>query len=140
MRKFIFLFILSIFVFALNAEGWRLNEMEVRVFYNNQSELAKLADLHLNGDVYPNGEALLFVIPSELEMIKSTGLRYKIEREDLNEFSRNFWQSMDPTREAYHTYEEIVALADSLAETFPDICEKHLFGLLFRAGNLVLLR
>ncbi|MCK4695145.1 MAG: hypothetical protein KAT74_05260, partial [Candidatus Cloacimonetes bacterium] len=64
--------------------------MEVRVFYKNQSELAKLAELRLNGDVYPNGEALLFVIPSELEMIKSTGLQYKIEREDLNEFSRNF--------------------------------------------------
>ncbi|NQV18676.1 MAG: carboxypeptidase regulatory-like domain-containing protein [Armatimonadetes bacterium] len=128
MRKFVLLFILSILVFALNAEGWRLNEMEVRVFYNNQSELAKLAELRLNGDIYPNGEALLFVIPSELEMIKSTGLRYKIEREDLNEFSRNFWQSMDPTRVAYHTYEEIVALADSLAATFPDICEKHMFG------------
>ena len=128
MRKFVLLFILSIFIFALNAEGWRLNEMEVRVFYNNQSELAKLAELRLNGDVYPNGEALLFVIPSELEKIKSTGLRYKIERENLNEFSRNFRQSMDPTREAYHTYEEIVALADSLATTFPDICGKYLFG------------
>ncbi len=128
MRKFVLLFILSIFVFALNAESWRLNEMEVRVFYNNQSELAKLAELRLDGDVYPNGEALLFVIPSELEMIKSIGLRYKIEREDLNEFSRNFWQSMDPTREAYHTFEEIVALADSLAAAFPDICEKYLFG------------
>ncbi len=127
MKKIIFLITLLTVAFTLNA-FWRNAEMEVRVFYNSQSELAKLAELHLNGDVYPNGEALLYVIPSELEMIKSTGLRYKIEREDLNEFSRNFWQSMDPTREAYHTYTEIVALADSLATTFPSICEKHIFG------------
>ncbi len=127
MKKFFFLLIL-IFVTISISHAWRNAEMEVRVYYNNQSELAKLAELHLNGDVYPNGEALLFVIPSELEMIKAIGLRYKIEREDLNEFSRNFWQSMDPTREAYHTYAEIVALADSLATTFPDICEKHMFG------------
>ena len=127
MKKFFFLLIF-VFVTISISYAWRNAEMEVRVFYNNQSELAKLAELHLNGDVYPNGEALLFVIPSELEMIKATGLRYKIEREDLNEFSRNFWQSMDPTREAYHTYAEIVALADSLATTFPDICEKHMFG------------
>jgi len=124
------LFLLLILIFATTgiSFAWRNAEMEVRIFYNDQTELAKLAELRLNGDVYPNGEALLFVIPSELEMIKSTGLRYKIEREDLNEFSRNFWQSMDPTREAYHTYAEIVALADSLATTFPDICEKHIFG------------
>ena len=127
MKKF-FLLLILIFVTISISHAWRNTEMEVRVFYNNQSELAELAELHLNGDVYPNGEALLFVIPSELEKIKSTGLRYKIEREDLNEFSRNFWKSMDPTREAYHTYAEIVALADSLATTFPDICEKHMFG------------
>ncbi|MCK4653726.1 MAG: hypothetical protein KAU01_04715 [Candidatus Cloacimonetes bacterium] len=127
MKKIIFLMLFVVLTISISF-AWRNAEMEVRVFYNNQSELAKLADLHLDGDVYPNGEALLFVIPSELEMIKATGLRYKIEREDLNEFSKNFWQLMDPTREAYHTYAEIVALADSLATTFPDICEKHLFG------------
>ncbi len=127
MKKIVFLLMFVILTTSISY-GWRNAEMEVRVFYNDQSELAKLAELHLNGDVYPNGEALLFVIPSELEKIKSIGLRYKIEREDLNEFSRNFWQSMDPTREAYHTYAQIVALADSLATTFPDICEKHMFG------------
>jgi hypothetical protein len=127
MKKLVFLLMFVILVTGISY-AWRDAEMEVRVFYDNQYELAKLAELRLNGDVYPNGEALLFVIPSELEMIKATGLRYKIEREDLNKFSRNFWQSMDPTREAYHTYAEIVALADSLAATFPDICEKHMFG------------
>ncbi|HHE40167.1 MAG TPA: T9SS type A sorting domain-containing protein [Candidatus Cloacimonetes bacterium] len=102
--------------------------MEVRVFLNSQSDYQTLHALKLNGDIYPNGEALLYLIPSELEMIKSTGLKYRIEREDLNEFSGKFWQSMDTTREAYHTYAEIVALADSLATAFPDICEKYIFG------------
>ncbi len=139
MKKIVFLILFVVFAISISY-AWRNAEMEVRVFYNNQYELAKLAELRLDGDVYPNGEALLFVIPSELEMIKATGLKYKIEREDLNESSRNFWQSMDPTREAYHTYAEIVAMADSLATAFPDICEKHMFGTSVQGRELAALK
>ena len=127
MKKCLVLIILCL-IFSSHLFAWRSQEMEVRVFLNSQQDYQTLHALKLNGDVYPNGEALLYVIPSELEILKSTELKYKIEREDLNEFSGKFWQSMDTTREAYHTYAEIVALADSLATTFPDICEKHLFG------------
>ena len=127
MKKCLVLIILSL-IFSSHLFAWRPQEMEVRVFLNSQQDYQTLYALKLNGDVYPNGEALLFVIPSELEILKSTGLKYKIERENLNEFSGKFWQSMDPTREAYHTYAEIVALTDSLATIFPDICKKFLFG------------
>jgi len=127
MKKCLVLIILCL-IFSSHLFAWISQEMEVRVFLNSQQDYQTLHALKLNGDVYPNGEALLYVIPSELEILKSTELKYKIEREDLNEFSGKFWQSMDTTREAYHTYAEIVALADSLATTFPDICEKHLFG------------
>ena len=127
MKKIILLIALCL-VFSSHLFAWRSQEMEVRVFLNSQQDYQILHTLKLNGDVYPNGEALLYVIPSELEMLKATGLKYKIERADLNEFSRLFWEDRDLTREFYHTYSEIVALADSLATTFPDICEKHLFG------------
>ena len=44
--------------------------------------------------------------------------------EDLNKYNTSFWLAED----AYHTYQEIIDLADSLALHFPDICEKYIFG------------
>ena len=126
MKKAVILFLLVILVSSVFA--WRDNEMEVRVFYNNDFELKKIIDLQPEGDIYPNGEALIYLIPSEFEALKSTGLRYRIEKEDVKTHAENFWTSMDNTREAYHTYAEIIALADSLVEAFPNICEKHIFG------------
>ena len=121
--------ILIFLIFSLcSLFAWRDNEMEVRVFYQSDFELTQIQDLNPKGDIYPNGEALIYLIPSEFSALQATGLRYQIEREDVKSFAENFWQLQDNTREAYHTYEEIVALADSLVETFPNICEKQLFG------------
>jgi len=127
MKRLFFVLLLCV-VFASTAFAWRDNEMEVRVFYNNDSELEKLINLQPEGDIYPNGEALIYLIPSEYEALKKTGLKYQIERENVKTYAENFWQSQDNTREAYHTYTGIVALADSLVTAFPNICEKHLFG------------
>ncbi len=126
--KRLFLILLFCVVLISTVFAWRDNEMEVRVFYNNDFELGKLIELQPKGDIYPNGEALIYLIPSEFEALKSTGLKYQVEREDIKTYAKNFWASMDNTREAYHTYSEIVALADSLVTAFPNICEKHLFG------------
>jgi len=126
MRKLLTIILLTLLVSSVFA--WRENEMEIRVYYKNDFELNKLVNLQSKGDVYPNGEALIYLVPSEFAALKATGLKYKIEREDVKAFAENFWQSQDNTREAYHTYSEIVSLADSLAAAFPDICEKHLFG------------
>jgi Zinc carboxypeptidase/FlgD Ig-like domain/Carboxypeptidase regulatory-like domain len=121
--------ILIFLIFSLSSMfAWRDNEMEVRVFYQNDYELTQIQNLNPKGDIYPNGEALIYLIPSEFATLQTTGLRYQIEREDVKTFAENFWQSEDNTREAYHTYEEIVTLADSLVSAFPDICEKYLFG------------
>jgi len=127
MKKLVITFLFCLILIS-TAFAWRDNEMEVRVFYNNSLELAKLVDLNAKGDIYPNGEALIYLIPSEFEELKTTGLKYQIEREDVKTFAENFWQTQDNTREAYHTYTEIIALADSLVNAFPSICEKHLFG------------
>jgi len=108
--------------------AWRDNEMQVRVFYNNNMELQQLIKLNAEGDIYPNGEALLYLVPSEFGVLKSTDLKYQIENDDLKTYAENFWTSKDNTREAYHTYAEIIDLADSLVSAFPEICEKHLFG------------
>ncbi len=108
--------------------AWRDGEMEVRVFYENDDQLAQLASLNLEGDVYPNGEAIFYVIPAELALIQNIGLEYRIEKEDLPAFSANFWQIQDNSREAYHSWEEIIALADSLVGAFPAICQKTVYG------------
>jgi len=126
MRKFTILFLLILSITSIFA--WRDNEMEVRVFYNDNHELLQLQNLQPKGDIYPNGQALIYLIPPEFDALKATGLRYQIEREDVKSYAENFWQSQDNTREAYHTYAEIIALADSLVTAFPDICEKYLFG------------
>jgi PKD repeat protein len=105
------------------AQGWRPGEKEIHVEINSKNDAQTLHEMNLNGDFYSD-HAMLYVTPDEFETVKNSGLKYEIMIEDLNEHYRDFWQ----TREAYHTYAEIIALADSLAEHFPYICTKHIYG------------
>ncbi|MCF7858903.1 MAG: carboxypeptidase regulatory-like domain-containing protein [Candidatus Cloacimonetes bacterium] len=132
-KTLIIIFLLFIFNIAF---AWRTGEMEIRVQYSDQNELKQLIDLHPKGDVYPHGEAVIYLIPTELEVLKATGLKYKIISKDIKSKAENFWLSQDKSREEYHTYSEIVALADSLSNTFPDIVEKHLFGISVQGREL----
>ena len=139
MKKFVIILLFNLILFS-TVFAWRDNEMEIRVFYNNDTELETLIALDAEGDIYPNGEALLYMVPKEFEVLRTTGLKYKIENEDLKTYAENFWTSMDNTREAYHAYAEIVALADSLVNAFPSICEKHLFGTSVQGRELAALK
>jgi len=124
MKKILFgLLFISFILSAFAENGWRTNEKEVKVLLNSTSDLEKLNSLKLNGDVAVD-HAIVYVIPSELDKIQKLGLEYKIQIENMNQHYQYFWQ----TDEAYHTYDEIIELADSLAEHFPGICEKHVFG------------
>ncbi len=105
------------------AQGWRNDEMEVRVTLHSRQDAAELAGLHLNGDIYTD-YALMYVTPAELEQIRGTGLQYKVTKEDLNTYYRDFWE----TRDDYHTYEEIVYIMDSLAEAMPGLVMKKVYG------------
>lgn len=120
--------VVIIFLFMSTLFAWREGEMEIRIFYNSQSQLEQIQKLKLNGDVYPNGEAIFYVVASELQTLESLGINYQIEKENMREFAANFWKNQDNSREAYHTWDEIIALADSLAGAFPDICKKVVFG------------
>jgi hypothetical protein len=126
MKKFFLVLFVSFLV--LNLFAWREAEMEVRVFWDNNSELQQLAELGLEGDIYPNGQALVYVIQPELETLQNTGLHYQIEKENMREFAETFWQMQDNSREAYHSSDEIIELADSLADAFPSICQKVVYG------------
>lgn len=104
--------------------GWRKNEMEVTVFYSSASELLKIHELKLNGDIYNEGYGIFYLIPEEIKLLEQLEIEYKITIPDLNQHYKDFWDK----RDEYHSYQEIVDLADSLEEHFPFICEKHLFG------------
>ncbi len=124
MKKILLSVLLSIFCFAsVNADGWRKNEMQVKIDYKQGLAVQKLSDLKLNGDYYFN-HAILYVTPEELNRLDKAGITYNIEIEDLNEHYKDFWS----TKAAYHSYQEIIDLADSLATNCPDICKKFLFG------------
>ncbi len=123
MKKLVLTVIAILFVAVTFAEGWRTNEMEVKVNISSKQDANQLTNLRLNGDYFLD-YALLYVIPEELELIKNAGLKFEITKENLNIYYQDFWE----TRAQYHTYQEIIDLADSLADNFPDICTKHIFG------------
>ncbi|RLC45859.1 MAG: hypothetical protein DRH57_07225, partial [Candidatus Cloacimonadota bacterium] len=97
--------------------------MEVRVNLYTNEDYQKLAELRFNGDVYP-GFARVYLIPDELEKLKATGLEYEILVPDLEAHSKMIRE----TKEQWHWYDDIIALMDSCATTFPDICKKVMFG------------
>ncbi|HOW26505.1 MAG TPA: M14 family zinc carboxypeptidase [Bacteroidales bacterium] len=116
--------------------SWRVHEMEVRAWPATTTQLDQLHRLHLNGDVYPNGTALLYLTPLELEKVRMLGIPYEILKADLNSWYEGFWDS----RESYHTYQEIIDLADSLALHFPGICQKTLHGYSMEGRQLATLK
>jgi PKD repeat protein len=123
MKKLVLTLVAILFVAVTFAEGWRNNEMEVKVTVSSKQEALQLTKLRLNGDYFID-YALLYVIPEELDLIRNSGLKFEITKENLNEYYKDFWE----TRASYHSYQEIIDLADSLADNFPDICTKYVFG------------
>jgi hypothetical protein len=130
MKKLLLLsaFFINSFTFAQNG-GWRENEMEVKVFIPTKNDATLLHDLQLNGEIHLT-YGLMDVIPSEFEKVKSSGLKYEIMIENLNDHYKDFWRknNTNSRAEKYHTYEEIIALMDSLVGAFPEICKKISFG------------
>ena len=123
---------LLIFLIALTivsnsfADGWRNGEMQIQIPIENQQQFNQLAGMKLSMDFYgPDYDHITaYVIPKELSQIEALGLNYEIVIEDLNKHNTSFWS----TKDAYHTYQEIIDLADSLETEFPAICKKYIFG------------
>jgi hypothetical protein len=121
--KLTFILTITLQSFQLIAQGWRRNEMEIRVEVKDRTEAQNLSDLHLNGDIYFE-YALLYVIPDELKLVQDAGFDYKITKENLNEYYKDFWES----RDGYHSNQAIIALMDSLAAAMPDLVMKKVYG------------
>ncbi len=117
----VFCFVLLIITYLF---GWRKNESEVILDLRNQTDIEQIKKLKLNGDIYPDGKAILYLIPEELEKLRETGFDFSISKSNLNSYYKNFWTR----EEAYHSYDEIITLMDSLATNFPAICQKTVYG------------
>ena len=133
----IFFTLLSFFISSLlicssvNAQvlgdgGWRVGEKQIRISADNPENIRQLNDLKLNMDFYGPAydHIVAYVVPGELRQIEELGIPYIVEIEDLNSHNQNFWLVLAQ----YHTYQQIIDLADSLAGAFPSICKKYIFG------------
>lgn len=130
--------LLSLFFFSLSVQlfaQFRPQEKEVHVKFNSAEEVQQLQALHLKGE-YFREKAVFNLVPKEIEQLESMGLEYKITIDDLASHYAGFWARED----AYHSYEEIIDLADSLATHFPDICVKKQFGTSVQNRQLVALK
>jgi PKD repeat protein len=125
MKNF-FLSILFLSLFLITqAEGWRLGEKQVKVFVNSSLQVEALTNTGINYEPINGNSIRAYVVAKEIEIIESLGLNYEIEVDDLNKLSADLMAIKD----AYHSYDEIIALADSLEQEFPDICKRYFYGL-----------
>jgi len=123
MKKILLLTWVLVSALTLFSQGWRKAEKEVKVVIGSPEQARALQQFHFNGDIYRD-HARLYLVPEELTRLQQAGFSAEITIPDLNVHFTDFW-SKD---EAYHTYNEIIALADSLALNCPSICTKMVYG------------
>ncbi|MCW8822631.1 MAG: M14 family zinc carboxypeptidase [Ignavibacteriaceae bacterium] len=131
-KLFTLIFIIFILIyFSANAQvmgdgGWRVGEKQVRISTDNPAQINQLYMLKLNMDYSGllDDHITAYVTPDELRQIEELGIPYTVEIDDLNTYYKNFWLLPN----VYHTYQQIIDLADSLAGAFPSICKKFIYG------------
>jgi uncharacterized repeat protein (TIGR01451 family) len=107
-----------------HADGWRPKEKQVIIEIPDRTQFNQLNNLKVSFDFIAPERVRAYVIPSELERLEKSGIAYEIEIDDLNEYHKDYWNSKD----AYHSYQEIIDLADSLVQAFPALCQKIIYG------------
>ena len=131
MTKRLLLFVCFIFLafFSYSQKGWRQDEMEIRIHLKSVEEGIMLRSLSINVESASTDGSLLYgyVIPTERVKLDQAGIQYDILIPNLFEHYRNFWSSQ-LVPQGYYTYEQIVAIADSLSTNFPSICKKVIYG------------
>ncbi len=142
MKKLTLLLLLLILsnLTAYSEEGWRKNEMEVKVYLDSREDAEKLGNLNLIGDIYLrvdgyDGFGIIYVTLDELRKIENLSLSYEIVIENLNQHSKDFWK-----QKAYRTYEQIIAAMDKLEDDYPNLCKKKVYGSSVRGRELSALK
>lgn len=101
---------------------------EVRIVIRDEADVKILNALKLETDAAsPDGSSVFaYLFPDQIARLNSSGLEYRITVADLQNRYRDFWNPDVPA--GYLTYDQAVALADSLAGAFPSICRKVSYG------------
>lgn len=128
---------------SLNAQqtgGWRYQEMEVIAPVETPLQAAALYQLNLNIDMPPSipGTATLYLTPDERAIVEGTGIKTTVVIADLNAHFQGWWDREVPP--GYYTYQQIIDIADSLANAFPDICQKVILGSSVQGRQLAALK
>jgi hypothetical protein len=126
-----YLLLLLFCIHALNVfpqSSWRPREAEIRVRLDSAGQVELLETFKINYEPASiDGKELnCYAVPEQLELLSAAGIKYDVLIEDLNSHYRGYWDHLVPP--GYHSCEEIIALADSLAEHFPSICKKVIYG------------
>ena len=135
-----------LFIFAACVFGWREGDMEVKLNDLTKSQAAYLKTLNLNGDVWPSAttaNATLYVDAKELDKLRQAGFSYTITIADIKAQYRSFWENQAKkfhSSPAYHTYDQIIAIIDSLAMAYPSICMKIPLGASVQNRQLCMLK
>lgn len=123
--------ILLLMLIILNAwtQGWRKGEMEIMVPVGNGVETVKIRSLGLDFEPVTHDVSMIrmYLVPEELRLLQNHDIRYTVTIPDLNKHYEHFWDNpLVPN--GYYTYEQIIAIADSLDAFFPSICKKVSWG------------
>ncbi|MBM3435991.1 MAG: hypothetical protein FJY07_07245, partial [Bacteroidetes bacterium] len=125
MTKYLLTLSLILVYTIAGAGSWRPDEQQVKIQITNHEQIITLNQLHINFEPCAENQVRAYVIPKEYNKLLALGFVIETEIEDLNSYNLNFWQAKD----AYHSYQEIVDLADSLETHFPAICTQYYYGL-----------
>lgn len=123
MKHYLLSLISILFICSSFAQSWRPEEKQVLVTLESQQQADAIAALKISFDYVDLNTIRAYVVPKEIDVLESNGIPYETEIEDLNKQEAVLY-----TDEAYHSYQQIIDLADSLVLAFPEICAKHLFG------------
>ncbi|HPE86850.1 MAG TPA: M14 family zinc carboxypeptidase [Bacteroidales bacterium] len=119
----LFFMLIALFLFSSHPlfATWRKGEKEVKVYYQTEAEVRQLQKLNFSADYCP-GYAWVYVVDQELEQIKHLGLDWEIVEDNLD------LRNGKGVPAGYYSYQEIIDIADSLAQHFPSICQKSVVG------------
>ena len=135
MKQSLIILLLSFVVISsVFSQGWRKNEMEIKVILSEKNHSQELYNLKLNGDFYQE-YAVLYVTPAELVKIQSLGVEYEVTIPNLINHYKDFWSN----KETYHSYDDIIASMNNLSANYPNICRKVDFGISVGGNELTAL-
>ncbi|MGE5424469.1 MAG: hypothetical protein ACM3N9_03845, partial [Syntrophothermus sp.] len=78
MKKLVFFLLLILSLNSFSQNGWRDQEMEIKVQFASLQEADRFHHFHLDAEQAGPGSVYVYVTPGELQQITSEGFTYQI--------------------------------------------------------------